>query len=123
MKMIPSCIASDDYVDIPIYDTYEYFRFKWCEGESTEIAFTNAGIVGAQCSLDTDRDTDCLPNCFVYEVDCEKTQRQFYLITFDPVEEFDDILHSVCIPRNKFNLFKFFKEYMPTLEAVPYEFS
>lgn len=53
--------------------------------------------------------------CHVYEVK-DVTGEEFYLIAFQEFDEWDDIRHCVAVPYNKFNLIKFYKEYLMTFE-------
>ncbi len=52
----------------------------------------------------------------VYEVECMRTKILYFMISNDCRidEDWDNIKHCVCVPHNKLNLIKFYKDYVMT---------
>ena len=56
----------------------------------------------------------------VYEVECMRSKIQYFMIASDKYahEDWESIQHCVCVPHNKLNLIKFYKDYLMTFPNV-----
>ena len=107
---IPLLGSSRDFICISLKDEDEFVKItenSWCTLRSN-ICFDEA--------YRDENDTQSITQiCNVYEVR-DVTGEEFYLIAFNELDEWDDIRHCVAVPYNKFNLIKFYKEYLMTFE-------
>ena len=131
--MIPGIKVLDDEVGIPIYGTNEYCWIEWKENECKDIAlgrayegdFKRAMLYSRFKVAPRDFDVEDpghYEGCEIitYEVKCRKSEIKYLMVSYNEVEEFDDIYHCVCLPFNRLNLYKFYSEYLCLLGMVKY---
>lgn len=122
MMMIPSIeiLEDGDTIGIPIFGTDEFCWVTWLEGEDCNDFFLRATGENYVCpwssfsvwsSLNQVREHPDY-KIFVYDIFCYRTHRKFHLISYDDVNDFDDLSNCVCLPFNRLNLLKFYKEYV-----------
>lgn len=119
--MIPSVNVFEKHVEVPVYGTDLFCHIVWEEGETVEDAMKRASgndsfsVYTRFKVWPSDSEEDETYSGYevgVYEVICSETHKKYYLISSREMDEFDDVLHSVCVPYNKLNLLKFFSEYL-----------
>lgn len=121
--MIPSVIFDDnDVIRIPIFQSEEFCCFKWEEDVDVEtflksITCSKSGVGWNSIHVWTKiSDADDKPEgefyLYIYDVKCFQSEREFHLISYGEIEDFDDIKNCVCLPFNRLNLLKFYKEYL-----------
>ena len=120
--MIPSVIINNDHVMIPIFQTSGFCYLKWEDDVDVEtflksITLNNFGMCWDNAHVwtkicDAEEKPEGEFYLYVYDVKCYKTDREFHLISYGEITDFEDIKNCVCLPFNRLNLLKFYKEYL-----------
>lgn len=118
----------NSHFKIPILGTDHYCLLDWKEEETWRECMNNPEISGSlYCTfhvwskLDSEDDDGTFFSC-VYEITNKIDGKRYYLIAFKEIEEFDDILHTVCVTYNKWNILKFFRENLLPFDNGKYFF-
>lgn len=134
MYMIPQVLVEDDVVGVPIYSTQKYCWIEWKEGENVDkalgraydnestiaVRWTRFKIVPSDLEAEPDEDHYEGFEIWVYQVRCKESGDRYYLIAYDEIGEFDDILNCVCIPYNRLNLLKFYAKYLCPIGQIKF---
>jgi hypothetical protein len=121
--VIPSVIIQDEQIAIPVLNSDNFCFFIWKEEESVDIFLKRASqseYVRLWASIgvwteDEDKKDEYSEGTFyiyVYDVLCCKTEKEFHLICYGEITDFDDIKNCVCLPFNRLNLLTFYKKYL-----------
>ena len=112
-------IEQKDIFFIPILGTNFNCQIKWLEDETfPDLGFSVYCSLRSNLCFDENYDIDngLFQILHVYEVTCRASKKKYFLISFSEIQEYDDILHSVCVPYNRLNILKFYKDYVMTFE-------
>lgn len=104
---------------IPILGTKFTCQIKWLEDETfPDLGFNNYCSLRSNLCFDENYDIDngLFQILHVYEVICRASKDKYYLISFSEIQEHDDMYDTVCVPYNKLNILKFYKDYVMTFE-------
>jgi len=114
MKIFKKVVIDEDSEEIliPFWNADGYVSIQWGENESVDDIFKKYDIVLYDLFLDFyDIDNETLKYQYPYSVNIyEFKSKDCYLALRNEMTEFDDILHSVAIPYNHFNIYLFYKE-------------
>ena len=117
--MLREVRATDDGYFIPVFDSIHECFIKFSHEDSLEEASNSGGLkiiapygnINKILRIKNYNVKDFLiPH--VYAVFCILKCEKYFLVSFFEIEDADDLKHSVCIPFNKLNLYKFYKEYL-----------
>jgi hypothetical protein len=114
--MIPTIEIDGNRIGIPILGSSLKCWLEWGENDCAEDFFKKCKCIGVWCkcyvwTLNEGNEDGTFRIC-VYEVTCSQTEKEFYLIAYDSIDEFDDMKNCVCVPHNRLNLLIFYRDYL-----------
>ncbi len=117
-------------VGIPCYESDEYRWLVWGEDDSAEdvlkkhskCGFANSYAWFKTWSKGDGNEEDPSISVSIFEMMCCQTQKTYFLLVWDELDDFDSIFHSVALPYNCFNLLSFFNKNFIDNEDTKYIF-
>jgi len=124
--MIPAAIELPNAVSIPVWDSTQRCIIEWGEEDCAEDVLKRASdhpfySVYDRIFTPIEEEYERRFSLITYEVTCIQTKTKYYMVSTFEIEEFDDILHCVCVPFNKINLMILYGKLLCPLHGKKFE--
>jgi len=123
MKCIPDYGSDENFVYISVIDSKEMCKLKFEPGESMQTFIRRYKLENFYGRIEEIIEFISLfreGETLVYKID-DELKKEYYLICDSEIQymEYEDFLEScVCVPRNVFNLYRFYAEYIAPLHGI-----